>query len=211
MDARTNIKGRLPSCHVTVSPSRARHRYLPAAGRSGESRNAASHLADECEINLLEVAEIFKKTPYAQSLKLHGRYVAKDMHEVGGIPLLMKSLLDIGHLDGDCTTVTGRTIAENLKSVKPITITGGGVCPKGNLAPEGAIVEVAGMLQNGDIEIDGEVRTSNVKLSDPERAEHETKCEFRATNHTAGALWKAMDSAVIYPGGAHEKQCYADI
>ena len=67
------------------------------------------------------------------------------------------------------------------------------------------------MLQDGDIEIDGEVRTSNVKLSEAKRAGHETKWEFRATNHTAGALWKAVGGAVIYPGSAHEKQCYADI
>ena len=67
-----------------------------------------------------------------------------------------------------------------------------------------------------NIEIDGEVGTSNVKLSDAELAEHETKWELRATNHTSGALWNmpkgpAVDGAVIHPGGAHEKQCYADI
>jgi dihydroxy-acid dehydratase len=91
-------------------------------------------------------------------LKPGGRYVAKDMFEVGGIPLLMKTLLDHGFLHGDCMTVTGRTIAENLKSVKwnpnqdvvrpandPITVTGGVVGLKGNLAPEGAIVKVAGL------------------------------------------------------------------
>ena len=104
------------------------------------------------------MAEIFKKTPYVADLKPGGRYVAKDMFEVGGIPLLMKTLLDNGYLHGDCLTVTGRTIAENLKSVKwnphqdvvhpadkPITVTGGVVGLKGNLAPEGAIVKVAGM------------------------------------------------------------------
>ncbi len=81
---------------------------------------------------------VFKKTPYIADLKPGGRYVAKDMFEVGGIPLLMKTLLDHGFLHGDCITVTGRTIAENLKSVKwnpnqdvvrpandPITVTGG--------------------------------------------------------------------------------------
>jgi dihydroxy-acid dehydratase len=80
------------------------------------------------------------------------------MFEVGGIPLLMKTLLDHGYLHGDCLTVTGRTIAENMASVKwnphqdvvrpadrPITVTGGVVGLKGNLAPEGAIVKVAGM------------------------------------------------------------------
>src|SRR6184192_1416386 len=130
---------------------------------SGGSTNAALHLpaiANECGIkfDLFDVAEIFKKTPYVADLKPGGRYVAKDMFEVGGIPLLMKTLLDNRHLHGDCITVTGRTIAENLKSVKwnphqdvvrsadkPITVTGGVVGLKGNLAPEGAIVKVAGM------------------------------------------------------------------
>ncbi|MEW6767834.1 MAG: dihydroxy-acid dehydratase [Pseudomonadota bacterium] len=130
---------------------------------SGGSTNAALHLpamAHECgiEFDLFDVAEIFKKTPYIADLKPGGRYVAKDMFEAGGIPLLMKTLLDHGYLHGDCMTVTGRTIAENLKNVKwnphqdvvrpadkPITVTGGVVGMKGNLAPDGAIVKVAGM------------------------------------------------------------------
>ena len=90
---------------------------------SGGSTNAALHLpaiAHECGIkfDLFDVAEVFKRTPYIADLKPGGRYVAKDMFEVGGIPLLMKTLLDHGYLHGDCMTVTGRTIAENLKSVK---------------------------------------------------------------------------------------------
>jgi dihydroxy-acid dehydratase len=130
---------------------------------SGGSTNAALHLpaiAHECgiEFTLFDVAEVFKRTPYIADLKPGGRYVAKDMFEVGGIPLLMKTLLDHGYLHGECITVTGRTIAENLKTVKwnpdqdvvrpadnPITATGGVVGLKGNLAPEGAIVKVAGM------------------------------------------------------------------
>ncbi len=130
---------------------------------SGGSTNAALHLpaiAHECgiEFTLFDVAEVFKRTPYIADLKPGGRYVAKDMFEVGGIPLLMKTLLDNGYLHGECMTVTGRTIAENLKSVKwnpnqdvvhpadkPITPTGGVVGLKGNLAPDGAIVKVAGL------------------------------------------------------------------
>jgi dihydroxy-acid dehydratase len=93
-------------------------------------------------------------------LKPGGRYVAKDMFEAGGVPLLMKTLLDHGHLHGECMTVTGRTIADNLKRVKwnadqdvvrpadkPLSATGGVVGLKGNLAPEGAIVKVAGMSE----------------------------------------------------------------
>ncbi|HSP25114.1 MAG TPA: dihydroxy-acid dehydratase [Saliniramus sp.] len=130
---------------------------------SGGSTNAALHLpaiAHECGIkfDLFDVAEIFKRTPYVADLKPGGRYVAKDMFEVGGIPLLMKTLLDNGFLHGDCMTVTGRTIAENMASVKwnpdqdvvrpadkPITVTGGVVGLQGNLATDGAIVKVAGM------------------------------------------------------------------
>ncbi len=122
---------------------------------SGGSTNAGLHLpaiAHECGIkfDLFDVAEIFKRTPYIADLKPGGKYVAKDMFEAGGIPILMKTLLDNGYLHGDCMTVTGRTIAENLATVKwnpnqdvvypadkPITATGGVVGLRGNLAPEG--------------------------------------------------------------------------
>ena len=130
---------------------------------SGGSTNGALHLpaiAHEVGIDfdLHAVAKIFKSTPYIADLKPGGRYVAKDLYEVGGVPILMKALLDGGFLHGDCMTVTGKTIAENLRKVvvpknqdvirttkKPITATGGVVGLKGNLAPQGAIVKVAGM------------------------------------------------------------------
>ncbi len=130
---------------------------------TGGSTNAALHLpaiAHEAGISfdLFDVAEIFAKTPYIADLKPGGKYVAKDMFEAGGIPLLMKTMLENGYLHGDCLTVTGRTLAENMEHVrwndsqdvvrpadKPITVTGGVVGLKGNLAPEGAIVKVAGM------------------------------------------------------------------
>src|SRR5918998_6221638 len=90
---------------------------------SGGSTNAGLHLpaiAHECGIkfDLFDVAEIFKRTPYVADLKPGGRYVAKDMFEAGGVPLLMKTLLGNGFLHGDCMTVTGRTMAENLASVQ---------------------------------------------------------------------------------------------
>jgi dihydroxy-acid dehydratase len=130
---------------------------------TGGSTNAALHLpaiAHEAgiEFNLFDVAKIFEKTPYIADLKPGGKYVAKDMFEAGGIPLLTKTMLENGYLHGDCLTVTGRTLAENMEHVrwndqqdvvrpanKPITVTGGVVGLKGNLAPEGAIVKVAGM------------------------------------------------------------------
>ncbi len=130
---------------------------------TGGSTNAALHLpamANEAGIafDLFDVAEIFKRTPYLASLKPGGAYVAKDMWEAGGVPMLMRTLLDAGLLHGDCMTVTGKTIAENLKDVKfnpdqkvmrpannPLAPTGGVVGLKGNLAPDGAIVKVAGL------------------------------------------------------------------
>ena len=130
---------------------------------SGGSTNAGLHLpaiAHECGIkfDLHDVCRIFKKTPYIADLKPGGKYVAKDLYDVGGVPILMKALLDGGYLHGDCITVTGKTIAENLRGVTfpknqdvirptsaPLSPTGGVVGLKGNLAPQGAIVKVAGM------------------------------------------------------------------
>src|SRR6201995_399521 len=130
---------------------------------TGGSTNAALHLpamANEAGIkfDLFDVAEVFRSTPYLASLKPGGQYVAKDMWEAGGVPMLMRILLDAGLLHGDCITVTGKTVAENLKDVKfnpgqkvmvevknALAPTGGVVGLKGNLAPEGAIVKVAGL------------------------------------------------------------------
>ena len=130
---------------------------------SGGSTNGALHLpaiAHECGIDfdLHEVARIFRETPYIADLKPAGRYVMKDLAEVGGVPALMKALLDGGYLHGDCITVTGRTIARNLEATvwnpdqdvirptsRPLTSWGGVVGLRGSLAPEGAIVKVAGL------------------------------------------------------------------
>ncbi len=130
---------------------------------TGGSTNAALHLpamANECGINfdLFDVGEIFKKTPYITDMKPGGKYVAKDLYEVGGVQVIIKVLYEAGFIHGDCLTVTGKTIAENLEGVefkedqdviykpeKPLSPTGGVVVLKGNLAPEGAIVKVAGM------------------------------------------------------------------
>ena len=132
---------------------------------TGGSTNGALHLpamANECGIDfdLFDVAEIFKSTPYCADLKPGGKYVAKDMYEAGGAYMLMKTLLAEGLLHGDCMTVTGRTLAENIDQVTwnpdqkviydakaPITPTGGVVGLRGSLAPDGAIVKVAGMAR----------------------------------------------------------------
>ncbi len=130
---------------------------------TGGSTNAALHLpamAHEAgiEFDLFDVAEIFKTTPYIADLKPGGKYVAKDMYEAGGVYMLMKTMLAGGLLDGNCKTVTGRTLGENIDQVTwnpdqkviydittPITPTGGVVGLRGSLAPDGAIVKVAGL------------------------------------------------------------------
>jgi dihydroxy-acid dehydratase len=133
---------------------------------TGGSTNGGLHLpamAHECgiEFTLADVAEIFKRTPYLADLKPGGRYVAKDMGEAGGMPMLLRTLLDGGYLHGDCMTVTGKTLAENLEGVvfnedqdvirpytNPLSPTGGVVGLWGSLAPDGAIVKVAGMTSH---------------------------------------------------------------
>ena len=130
---------------------------------TGGSTNAALHLpalANEIGIkfDLMDVAKIFKKTPYLADLKPGGKYVAKDMWQAGGVPMLLKTLMDGGYIHGDCMTVTGKTMRQNLKNIKfnpkqkvmrkynnPLSPDGGVVGLKGNLAPEGAIVKVAGL------------------------------------------------------------------
>ncbi|WP_219893371.1 dihydroxy-acid dehydratase [Aquisediminimonas profunda] len=130
---------------------------------TGGSTNGALHLpamAHEAgiEFDLFDVAEIFKTTPYMADLKPGGNYVAKDMYEAGGVYMLMKSLLSEGLLNGNCLTVTGKTLGENIDEITwnpdqkvihpataPLSPTGGVVGLRGSLAPDGAIVKVAGM------------------------------------------------------------------
>jgi dihydroxy-acid dehydratase len=142
---------------------RALENAAMVAGATGGSTNAALHLpamAHEAGIRFTmdDVVEIMRRTPYLADLKPAGKYVAFDVHKVGGIPVILKALLEGGLLHGDCVTVNGKTLAENLKDVvfptdqdviypvsKPISTTGGLTGLKGNLAPDGAIVKIAGM------------------------------------------------------------------
>jgi len=130
---------------------------------TGGSTNAALHLpaiAHECGIDfdMHAVGKIFERTPYLADLMPGGKYTALDLYKAGGVQAVMRTLLDGGYLHGDCITVTGKTVAENLKDVKlrsdqkviyphdkPLSPTGGVVTLKGNLAPEGAVVKVAGL------------------------------------------------------------------
>ena len=130
---------------------------------AGGSTNGGLHIpaiANEAGIDfdLHAFGEICKRTPYIGDLKPGGRYVMKDLHDIGGVPVLMKALLDGGYLHGDCMTVTGKTVGENLRNIvvrpgqdvvrptlAPLSPTGGLMVLTGNLAPQGAIVKVAGM------------------------------------------------------------------
>ena len=130
---------------------------------TGGSTNAGLHLpamAHEAGIDFFldDVCEIFKDTPYFVDLKPGGAYVAKDLYDAGGLPVVMKELRKAGLVHEDCVTVSGRSIGEELDMIDreadgkviysidaPISKTGGVVGLKGNLAPEGAIVKVAGM------------------------------------------------------------------
>lgn len=165
---------------------------------TGGSTNGALHLpamANEIGIDftLFDVAEIFKRTPYIADLKPGGKYVAKDKGEAGGVPALMRALLDGGFIHGDCLTVTGKTIAENLEGVElradqkvirpvtdPLSPTGGVVGLKGSLAPDGAIVKVAGM--------------KNLKFKGPARV---FDCEEDAFKAVEARDYKAGEVLVI--------------
>ncbi|MCH8237026.1 MAG: dihydroxy-acid dehydratase, partial [Proteobacteria bacterium] len=132
---------------------------------TGGSTNAGLHLpaiANEAGIDfdLQTVADIFKRTPLIADLKPNGKYVAKDLYDVGGVQVVIKELLDAGLLHGDCITVTGKTLAENhadqifpegqdvvRRVAAPLSPTGGVVGLRGRLAPEGAIVKVAHMSE----------------------------------------------------------------
>jgi dihydroxy-acid dehydratase len=154
---------------------------------SGGSTNAALHLpaiAHECGIDfdMHEIGRIWERVPYIADLKPGGRYVAKDMYDIGGVPVLLKALLDGGYLHGDCLTVTGKTMAENLADVvfptdqdvvrstrSPLSPTGGVVTLLGNLAPQGAVVKVAGM--------------TNLRFTGPARCFDSEEETFRAVEN----------------------------
>jgi dihydroxy-acid dehydratase len=130
---------------------------------TGGSTNAALHLpamANEVGIafDLFDVAAVFRRTPLLADLKPGGKYLAKDVHDIGGAQVVLRALLDGGFLHGDCLTVTGRTLAENLADVRvpegqdvvmpvarAISPTGGLVDVRGNLAPDGGVVKIAGL------------------------------------------------------------------
>ncbi len=133
-----------------------------AVAATGGSTNAGLHLpaiAHEAGIRftLDDVAEVFARTPLIANLQPGGKYLAIDLHRVGGVSVVLKALLDAGHLHGDSLALSGRTLAQELAQVgvpdgdvvqscaHALLATGGVVVLKGNLAPEGALIKVAGL------------------------------------------------------------------
>jgi dihydroxyacid dehydratase/phosphogluconate dehydratase len=238
MEAKTNLKSRLPSRHVTEGPARmgsplpshevsadsverkALENAAAVVAASGCSSNAALHqtaVAHACGIafDLFDGAEVFKRTPYIADLKPAGRFVAKDLFEAGGVSLLMKTLLDNGFMHGDCMTVTGYGMAENLKRVAWNSDHVAGM----DNGPKATVGGPIGLMRDGDIiAIDADRSSLEVQLSDPEFEKRRAAWQPRGSAFGSGYLWKyahqvgsARHGAITHPGGAAEKACYADI
>ena len=194
---------------------------------SGGSTNAALHLpaiAHEAgiEFTLEDVTNISKKTPYIADLKPGGKFVAKDLYEIGGVPILIKALLDGGLLHEDCLTVTGKTIAENHKDIKfptnqkiiystskPLSPTGGFVGLKGNLAPDGAIVKVAGMKRQNFKGLakcfDNEESALNAVLAKKIKAGDVVVIRYEGPKGSPGMPEMLSTTAAIYGQGLGEE------
>ena len=200
-------------------------------GATGGSTNAGLHLpalAHEAGIRFTmdDVVEIMRRTPYIADLKPGGKYVALDVHRVGGIPVIIKALLDGGFLHGDCLTVTGKTLAENHKDVvfptdqdviyptsNPISATGGVVGLSGSLAPDGAIVKVAGLH---NLRFEGTALCFDFEeecfAAVQARGVQGGRCDHRALRRTQ--RWSGHEGDVVdhgrhlWPG--HGRTCRAD-
>ena len=194
---------------------------------SGGSTNAALHLpamANEAGIKftLEDVTNISKKTPYIADLKPGGKFVAKDLYEIGGVPILIKALLEGGLLHEDCLTVTGKTIAENHKNIKfpidqkiiyttskPLNSTGGFAGLKGNLAPDGAILKVAGMKKksfSGKAKcFDDEESALNAVLSKKIKSGDVVVIRYEGPRGSPGMPEMLSTTGAIYGQGLGEK------
>ncbi len=194
---------------------------------TGGSTNAALHLpalAHECGVKfeLRDVAEIFQRTPYIASLKPGGDYVAKDFGEAGGVPMLMKTLHEEGLIHADCLTVTGETWRDYLEKVtwnpaqkvifpaaSPISPTGGVVGLWGSLAPDGAIVKVAGMKSlrfTGPARVfDGEAACFEAVTRRDYRAGEVLVIRYEGPKGGPGMREMLSTTAAIYGQGMGEK------
>jgi dihydroxy-acid dehydratase len=186
--------GPLPRDLVT---RRSLENACAAVAATGGSTNAGLHLpaiAHEAgiEFTLDDVAEVFKRTPLVADLQPGGKYLALDLHHAGGVTVVLKALLDGGHLHGDCLTLSGRTLKEALaaapgadgKVVRPASAplhpTGGVVVLKGNLCPDGALIKIAGLR--------------SLMFEGPARV---FECEEDAASAVKARAYKAGDVLVI--------------
>ena len=153
-------EGLIPSQILTKE---AFENAIAVAAATGGSTNAALHIpaiAHELgiEMTLDDIQRVSERTPTLASLRPGGKYVMLDLHRIGGVPVVLKALLEAGCLHGDCLTVTGKTVAENLADVRipenqDVVVdksrafydTGGFAVLYGNLAPEGSVVKVTGI------------------------------------------------------------------
>jgi dihydroxy-acid dehydratase len=151
--------GPLPREVVT---RRALENAAALVAATGGSTNAALHLpamANEAGIRFTidDVGEVFARTPLIGNLRPGGKYTAKDVYDIGGTSVIIRALIDSGHMDGNCLTITGRTLREEharaqtpdgevvFEPNKPIMPDGGVAILKGNLCPDGAVIKVAGL------------------------------------------------------------------
>lgn len=206
MDANTNLKGKLPGRHVaegsarsprTIVTRKALQNAAAVVAACGGSAHAAVRLpaiVRECGIpSDLFDGEVFKRTPYIADLKPAGRFVAKDLFEAGRVPQLMKTLSDNGFMHGDCMTVTGYSMAENLKRVAWNS--------ERDVVPPAAADRCSLEVQSSELNLRNAGRRGN-----------------RGGRRLGLDLWKyaqqvgaARHGAVTHPGRAAEKACHADI
>jgi dihydroxy-acid dehydratase len=186
--------GPLPRDLVT---RRSLENACAAVAATGGSTNAGLHLpaiAHEAGVRftLDDVAEVFRRTPLIADLQPGGKYLARDLHYAGGVAAVLKTLLDGGHLHGECLTLSGRTVKEALASAPgadgkvvraastPLHPTGGVVVLKGSLCPDGALIKIAGLRT---LRFDGPARVF--------------ECEEDAASAVKARAYKAGDVLVI--------------
>lgn len=226
MDAKTNIKSRLPRRHKTEGRGQALHGARTSAMGLAVPQSQRLVAGQVPCAEEFRAVEIFKKPPCRTDSRWVSRYVAKDILEVADIPLLKTTLLGHSRSRGARLTAMGQVTAEKMKPVtrnshqnvvrsadKPTSIGGDAVGLKGNL-----VFDIVASQDGAPFRSGAGAGAFNVKLTDKELAAHPTKGARRVTNHTSGTLWKyarqvgsAAGGTVSKPGWAHEKYCYADI
>jgi hypothetical protein len=205
MEATTHFNNRLPGRRVTEGSGRAPQpgSYDPARGRSGQIDRALAGIATALTFDLSDVDEVFKRTPNIADLKPAGRFIAKDLSDDDGIPLVVKTLLENGYLHGECVTVTGCSMAGKLRRMAR------------NIQRDANIGGPIGYFDDGGIAIGAECGSLDAQLSDSEFEERPAGRQSAFGSGDPGRFFRqvgtAHHGAVAGPGGSAEKTCYADI